>query len=133
MLHAILAVLGLFVIQTLLPATFRYLLAGPGTVARLRIALGSRDEQPPLSVMGHRAERALANVYEALPVFLALALLHAFRGTAAGMALQGAWLFALARTLYVPAYLAGVFGLRSVIWVVSWIGLALMIAALFAK
>lgn len=133
MLHAILAVLALFVIQTLLPAAFRYLLAGPGTAVRLRIALGSRDEQPPSSVMGRRAERALANVHEALLVFLALALLHMFRGTDAVVALQGAWLFALARMLYVPAYLAGIFGLRSAIWVLSWIGLAQMIAALFIK
>lgn len=133
MLHAILAVLGLFVVQTLLPPSIRYLLAGPGTAKRLQVALGSRDEQPPLSTVGRRAERALANMHEALPVFLALALLHAVRGTDAGSAVLGAWLFLAARVAYVPAYLSAVFGLRSLIWVASWIGLGLMIAPLLVR
>jgi uncharacterized MAPEG superfamily protein len=77
----ILAVLALFVLQTLLPASFRYLLAGPGTARRLKIALGPRDTQPPMPPMGARAERALANLHEALPVFLTLALLHVFQGS----------------------------------------------------
>lgn len=131
MINLILFVLGLFVIQTLLPASFRYLLAGPGTWPRLKIALGPRDTQPPLSTMGSRAERALANLHEALPVFLALALLYVNLDSQSGLATQGAWTFLIARLLYVPAYLAGVFGLRSTIWVVSWIGLGMMIAALF--
>lgn len=133
MLHAILAVLGLFVVQTLLPPSIRYLLAGPGTAKRLQVALGPRDEQPPLSTTGRRAERALANMHEALPVFLALALLHVVRGTDAGSAVQGAWLFLAARVAYVPAYLSAVSGLRSIIWVASWIGLGLMIAPLLAR
>jgi hypothetical protein len=41
MTAAILCVLGLFVLQTLLPAAIRYLLAGPGTGARLELALRS--------------------------------------------------------------------------------------------
>lgn len=58
MTNVILGVLGLFVLQTLLPATIRYLLVGAGTGARLKIALSSRDSQPPLSAVGGRAERA---------------------------------------------------------------------------
>jgi uncharacterized MAPEG superfamily protein len=127
---AILTVLALFVVQTLLPATFRYLLAGPGTGARLRIALGSRDEQPPLSTLGARAERALNNLYEALPVFMAIALLLVVRGVDEGLAIQGAWVFLISRALYVPAYLAGMFAVRSAVWVVSWVGLVMMIVAL---
>jgi hypothetical protein len=88
----IFAVLGLYVAQTLLPPTIRYLLAGPGTFARLRVALGPRDDPPPLPVLGGRAERVL----------------------------------------YVPAYLSGVPGLRSAVWVASWVGLCLMLAA-FAR
>jgi uncharacterized MAPEG superfamily protein len=131
LINLILFVLGLFVIQTLLPASFRYLLAGPGTGSRLKIALGSRDTQPPLSTMGGRAERALANMHEALPVFLTLALLHVSLGSQNELAVQGAWIFLIARALYVPAYLAGVFGVRSTIWVLSWFGLGMMTAALF--
>ena len=127
----ILAVLALFVVQTYLPATIRYLLAGPGTLDRLRVALGPRDEQPPLSPMGGRAARALANMQEAMPVFLGLALLHVAKGTAEGPPTTGAMVFFLARTLYVPSYLSGISGLRSLIWGVSWVGLGMMIAALW--
>jgi uncharacterized MAPEG superfamily protein len=129
-IEVILGVLALFVVQTLLPATFRYLLAGPGVGVRLKIALGSRDAQPPLSKVGARAERALVNMHEAMPVFMAVALLFVVRGGDEGTAIQGAWLFLISRTLYVPAYLAGMFGVRSAIWVVSWAGLAMMITAL---
>ena len=130
MICLILAVLALFVIQTLLPASFRYLFSGPGTADRLNIALGSRDAQPPMPPVGARAERALANMHEALPVFLALAFLYVFRNAESSLAIQGAWVFLAARTLYVPAYLFGIFGLQSGLWVAGWIGLALMIVDL---
>ena len=65
----ILIVLGVFVVQTMLPASIRYLLTGEDVRARLRLALGPRDAPPPTTVLGARAERALANMHEALPVF----------------------------------------------------------------
>lgn len=126
----ILAVLALFVVQTYLPAVYRTLRAGPGTTDRLRYAVGSRDEQPPLSPVGGRAVRALANMQEAMPVFLGLALLHVAKGTAEGLATTGAQIFFVARALYVPAYLTALPGARSLIWGVSWIGLGTMIVAL---
>jgi uncharacterized MAPEG superfamily protein len=131
MVVAILAVLSLFVVQTFLPSLIRYLGGGPGTGRRLLMALGPRDEQPPLTHIGERAQRALANMQEALPVFLALALLDVMRGTQEGQAVHGAWVFLIARLVYVPAYLIGVPGLRSLIWGVSWIGLAMMLTQLF--
>lgn len=127
---AILWFLALFVVQTLLPATCRYLLAGSGIGSRLKIALGSRDAQPPLSTVGARAERALINAHEALPVFMAAALLLVIHGVNDGLAVHGAWIFLISRILYVPAYLAGLFGIRSAIWIVSWVGLMMMIIAL---
>jgi uncharacterized MAPEG superfamily protein len=50
---------------------------------------------------GARSERALANMHEALPVFLALALLNLIVATAADMAVTGATVFFVARLLYV--------------------------------
>ena len=126
----ILACLALFVAQTLLAPTIRYLLAGPGVGDRLRVALGPRDVQPPLSPIGSRAERALANLQEALPVFLTVALLHVALRTPAASAVDGAACFVVARLLYVPAYLSGVPGLRSLLWVASWVGLGMMLVAL---
>ena len=130
MITWILAALAVFVAQTMMPATIRYLMAGPGGLARLRIALGPRDEEPPLSLVGGRAARALANMHEALPVFLAIALLHVARASDDSIATSGAALFVVARAVYVPAYLVGWPGVRSTIWIVSWLGLGAMIAPL---
>jgi uncharacterized MAPEG superfamily protein len=125
MVLLILLVLALFVVQTLLPNRFRERPAS-GEGSRLAEALGPRDDQPPLTRIGGRAERALANMHEALPVFLALALLNLFLGTGA-MATNGATVFLVARVLYVPAYLAGVVGVRTLIWIVSVVGLVMML------
>ena len=125
MVLMILLVLALFVIQTLLPNRFRDRGAACGG-ARLAESLGPRDDQPPLTRVGGRASRALANMHEALPVFLTLALLNLFLGTGT-MATTGATVFLVARVLYVPAYLAGITGLRTLIWIASVVGLVMML------
>lgn len=132
MVLIILLVLALFVVQTLLPASFRFM-AGGDLGAKLATALGPRDNPPPQSLIGARAERALANLHEALPVFLALALMNLILGTAAAMATTGATIFLLARVLYVPAYLAGIPGLRTLIWLGSWVGLVMMLLPLLDR
>lgn len=131
MLTPIGAVLLLFVAQTLLSPSLRYLGAGPGVRERLRVALGPRDAPPPHTWSSARAERALVNLQEALPVFLTVALLHVQRGTGDAAA-PWAWAFFAARVAYVPAYLSGVPGLRSGVWMLGWVGLGGMIAALVA-
>jgi hypothetical protein len=82
----------------------------------------------PLTVVGRRASARLANMHEALPVFLALALLNMIVGTAAGIAITGATISSsragLRRGLHgghsrgAHARLGG-----------GWVGLVLMIAA----
>jgi uncharacterized MAPEG superfamily protein len=64
-----------------------------------------------------------------LPVFRTIARLHVIARTPDILATYGAVVFLAARTLCVPAYLFGVRGVRSAIWVASWVGLAMMIAA----
>ena len=122
------AALVLFVLQTLVPNSLRYF-GGDGPLgASLRAALGPRDATPRASVLADRAARALANLHEAMVVFVPLALVaHAQHADDAKL---GAAIFVLARVAYVPAYLSGVPGVRSTAWVVSWVGLAMMIAAL---
>ena len=132
MVLLILLVLALFVLQTLLPGRFREPFPEGGK-GKLMENLGNRDHVRPLTVVGERATRALANMHEALPVFLALALLNMIVGTAAGMAVTGATLFLVARVVYVVIYMAGVPVLRTLVWAVSWVGLALMIAPLIDK
>jgi uncharacterized MAPEG superfamily protein len=131
MVLVVLLVLALFVFQTLLPGSFRYL--GASTGNKLALALGPRDNPPPQTTVGGRAERALANMQEALPVFLTLALLNMIVGTAAALALTGATVFLIARVLYVPAYLLGIVGLRSLIWGASLAGLVMMLPPLLSR
>ncbi len=75
MVLLILLVLALFVLQTLLPGRFREP-AAAGSPGKLAENLGNRDHMRPLTVTGQRAARALANMQEALPVFLGLALMN---------------------------------------------------------
>ena len=129
MVLVILLVLALFVIQTLLPGRFREAPA-PGQQGKLAENLGPRDHMRPLTVTGQRAARALANMHEALPVFLGLALLNVIVAPEASLALTGAWVFLIARILYVPLYLAGVPAVRTLAWIASWVGLILMLMPL---
>jgi len=132
MILAVLLVLALFVIQTLLPGRFREPVA-PGQPGKLAENIGNRDHMRPLTVVGQRAARALANMHEALPVFLALALMNMIAGSAAAMATTGALVFLVARLIYVPLYLSGVMGLRTLAWAVSWVGLILMLIPLLER
>jgi uncharacterized MAPEG superfamily protein len=131
MVLLVLLVLALFVLQTLLPGRFREP-SPEGGKGKLVENLGNRDHVRPLTVVGQRATRALDNMHEALPVFLALALLNMIVGTAAA-AVLGATVFLVARVVYVAIYLAGIAVVRTLVWVVSWVGLALMIAPLLEK
>ena len=132
MVLLILLVLALFVLQTLLPGRFREP-APDGRKDKLVENLGNRDHVRPLTVVGGRAERALANMHEALPVFLALALLNMIVGTAAGLAVTGATLFLVARVVYVAVYMAGVPVLRTLVLAAGWAGLVMMIVPLVDK
>jgi uncharacterized MAPEG superfamily protein len=130
MVLVVLLVLALFVVQTLLPGRFREPAPRKETLVE---NLGNRDHLRPLTVVGGRADRALSNMHEALPVFLALALMNMIVGTAAGLAVTGATVFLVARTAYVVVYMVGIPVVRTLIWVAGWVGLAMMIAPLLDK
>ncbi|RME17267.1 MAG: hypothetical protein D6801_03800 [Alphaproteobacteria bacterium] len=123
----ILAALAVFFVQTLLPSAARALSRRPEQIAFLR---GNRDREPPHTVMSARMARALRNMFEALPVFLALALLAEIHGTTGGWVRIGAMVFVLARIAYVPAYGSGIAPLRSLVWAVGHVGLGMMIGGL---
>jgi uncharacterized MAPEG superfamily protein len=72
-------------------------------------------------------------MHEAVPVFLALALLNMIVGTAAGLAITGATVFLIARVVYVAVYMAGVAVVRTLVWAVGWVGLGMMIAPLLDR
>ncbi|KQS04637.1 hypothetical protein ASG11_10560 [Sphingomonas sp. Leaf357] len=92
----------------------------------------ARDEQQrPLGVVAGRAQRALDNYKETWPAFIALALALAVSGQSGGIGAIGACVWFAARIVYVPLYLLGVVGWRSVAFLVSLLGLGMMLVRLF--
>lgn len=125
----ILASLALLFGQSLLPAAIRYASNGRPLAANFTDALGARDVPLPTVPRAERASRALANLLESLPIFLTLALLVLVLGADGTLARLGATVFVIARVLYVPCYVLGVFALRSVVWMAGGVGLMLLLAA----
>ena len=90
---------------------------------------GPRDEpRQPAGKHAGRAARASANFRETYPAFVALALALVIAGDPAGYGLAGAWLWFVARLVYLPLYLAGIPYIRSLVWTVALAGLAVMAA-----
>ena len=115
----ILLVLALYMVQLFLQETSRFGFDLWGIV-------GNRDNLPELSVVAGRLDRAKNNMQEALPIFLALALLALVKGGDTSEAAQAASIFLIARVVYVPAYVSGVPMLRSLVWLVGVASLVMM-------
>jgi uncharacterized MAPEG superfamily protein len=95
--------------------------------------LGPRDdERQSGNVMAGRLKRALENLLETYPAFVALALALAVTGKAGGIAATGAWVWLIARVVYVPLYAFGVPAVRTLAWCVSIVGLVMMLVRLMA-
>lgn len=124
MTNMILAVLALYFVQLFTPAIMRFSQIG------LNRYVGSRDDLPSLPLAGQRAERALTNLQESLFLFLPLAILVIMNGNEVD-ALVGAEIFFAARIVYVISYILAVPWLRSIVWVIGFVGLILMALPLF--
>jgi uncharacterized MAPEG superfamily protein len=95
--------------------------------------LGPRDERrESRNPLAGRFERALEILLETYPAFVALALALALTGKTGGIAAAGAWIWLIARVLYVPLYAFGVPAVRTLAWVVSIVGLLMMLIRLMA-
>ena len=117
--------LVLAIVQFLLPAGARNQQTG------IEWNAGPRDTPPPPpSKLGGRLQRAQANLYESLPLFAAAVLIAHVAHREGTLTLAGAWLFLLARIVYLPLYALGVPVVRSLAWVASLLGLALVLFAI---
>jgi uncharacterized MAPEG superfamily protein len=99
------------------------------TPAGMKIAFGNRDDLPEATPLAGRADRTARNTLENFVLFAALALVAHAAGADA-RAYTGALVFFWARLVYIPVYYAGITYLRTGVWLVSIVGLAMMIAAL---
>jgi uncharacterized MAPEG superfamily protein len=82
--------------------------------------------------MAGRLGRALKNLLETYPAFIALVLALAVTGETGGTAATGAWVWLVARVVYVPLYAFGVPAVRTLCWCVSVVGLVMMLVRLMA-
>lgn len=115
----ILLVLALYVVQIFLQETSRFGFDVWGIV-------GNRDKLPEMSVVAGRLDRAKNNMLEALPIFLALALVALIKGDDTSRVAHAALIFLVARVVYVPAYVSGIPMLRSLAWLAGIASLLMM-------
>ncbi len=90
-------------------------------------AASARDAAPkPEGELLGRAERALRNFMETWPAFIVLALVAHLADQHDAVVFWGAVIYLVARVVYLPLYLFGVFMVRSLVWCVGAIGVGMM-------
>jgi uncharacterized MAPEG superfamily protein len=89
---------------------------------------GARDETlpPPEPVVG-RMMRAQANYFETFPIVVAAILIVTVAGLSSEWTRIGAAVWLAARILYLPLYAAGVPKIRTMVFLISVIGLAMIL------
>jgi uncharacterized MAPEG superfamily protein len=96
-----------------------------------RWTASARDEPtPPLSGLAGRLERALRNYLETFPFFAAAVLTAHAMDRHGALTIWGTQLYFWARVAYLPLYAFGVLLVRSLVWNVAAVGIALVLAAL---
>jgi len=116
--------LVLAVVQVLVPAVVKTREFGT------RWNTGPRDEhREPQSKLAGRLDRAQRNLFETLPLFIGAVLIAHVADKDCAWTAWGAALYFWARVAYVPLYAAGVPYVRSLAWVVSLVGLLLVLGA----
>jgi len=106
-------------------------------VANLRTAetgiqynASARDgEAPPPRPVTARLQRAQANLFETLPLFIGAVLIAHVSGSEGDLTMWGCWMYLIARIVYIPLYAAGIPYVRSLVWLVSLAGLVMVLAA----
>ncbi|MCB2128118.1 MAG: MAPEG family protein [Rhodobacteraceae bacterium] len=124
----ILALYGLFTCLVLV-------MQATGALSQLGMGylLSARDEQRSATGIAARLDRALANSVTAMALFAPAILILALKDGFTGSTLTAARVFLVARVLYVPAYGAGISGLRSLFWAAGFAATAaLYVLALLA-
>jgi len=104
------------------------------TTARRGLAwnVGNRDaEMAHLLGPAGRAQRANHNFLETFAFFAAAVLAVVLTHSNNERTALGAQLYFWARLIYLPVYIIGIPYLRSLVWTVSFVGILMVVAALF--
>ncbi len=97
-----------------------------------RYTVGARDDNLKAAGIAGRAERAFRNFLETFCAFAALALAIEITGKNDARSAFGAALYFWMRVAFLPAYLAGLVWVRTLIWNASAIGIVILIWRLLA-
>ena len=92
----------------------------------LPMLAGNREGLPEIGGWGGRAARAHRNMLENLVLFAILVLVAVVAGKTNATTLLGAQIFLCARIVYALVYIAGVPWLRTAVWGLSVIGMAMI-------
>jgi len=95
--------------------------------------VGARDEAlPPPNPISGRTMRAQANFLETFPIAV-VALLGVFIAVkTSNLTTIGGWIWLGARVIYLPLYAAGVPIVRTIVWTISMVGIAMVLWPLLA-
>ena len=93
--------------------------------------MGARDQAlPPLNPVAGRLARAQANFQETFPIAIVALLGVVLAGRTSDMTALGGWIWLSARIVYLPLYALGVPMVRTLAFLASLIGLAMVIKPL---
>jgi uncharacterized MAPEG superfamily protein len=113
---------------------FVYLFAAIIVITRQRGRawnIGTREgPTAPLTGMAFRLDQAFQNFRETFPLFAAAVLAVQAGGKWSTLSMVGVHLYFWARVVYLPVYAYGINGVRTAVWLVSVIGIFLLLAAL---
>ena len=95
--------------------------------------VGARDEDlPPPNAMTGRTARAQANYAETFPIAAVALLGVVLADRTSDMTALGGWIWLGARVAYLPLYMSGVRVVRTLVYTISIVGLAMVIWPLLA-
>ena len=95
--------------------------------------IGARDEAlPPPTPFTGRTMRAQANFEETFPIAIVSLLGVVLANRTSDMTALGGWIWLGARVTYLPLYAAGIPVIRTIAFVISMVGLAMVLWPLLA-
>lgn len=88
-------------------------------------------EEPPLTGVAGRVKRAHQNFMETFPLFVAAVAVVQMSGLGDALSSAGAITYFIARLAYFPIYAMGVTVVRSLVWLISLIGIVMVTVSMF--
>jgi uncharacterized MAPEG superfamily protein len=116
----LLSTLLLILIQIFIPVTIDLLITKKLNFLYL---FSSRDDVTKTSLFFNRAQRALNNLFQTLPIFIVLAILSIIKNIDISF-LATLWL--ATRIIYIPIYVFGIDYVRTIVWAISLVCLIMM-------